>query len=608
LKANTIDFTNTTTATTTAGLSIIWFFGDGSTTVDSSWNTTHTFSQAGKYEVCLRVQSSSTCLTYQCDSVVVSTQAPVCNTKANYSWKVDSSKANTIDFTNTTTATNTAGLSIRWFFGDGSTIVDSSWNTTHTFPQAGKYEVCLRVQSGPTCVSYQCDSVVVSTQVPVCNTKANYSWKVDSLKANTIDFTNTTTATTTAGLSVRWFFGDGSTTVDSSWNTAHTFSQAGKYEVCLRVQSSPTCVSYQCDSVVVSTQVPVCNTKANYSWKVDSSKANTIDFTSTTTATNTAGLSVRWYFGDGSTIVDSSWNTTHTFPQAGKYFVCLRVQSSPTCVSYQCDSVVVSTQVPVCNSSLSLFTTLQSTGNSLSYYFKPTYPNSTVKYTWTFGDLTGSTNEAAQHQYAQAGNYTACLTAYRDSTCASTTCKELDVTGRSDCDSFSLSFSHYASTESAPNNIHFYAIANFPLQQEIWAITKLSNTVDSAIVLDQTNPVYLFNDTGYYNVCLKMMAPGSCAKEYCDTVHVKATATSCHLQAYPDPAHAQVSVNVPLTANGIIHAYLYNLQGVLLSQENQQGSLGNNLVTMNTQNLASGEYIIRVTYGSSICYAKFMKM
>ncbi|HLX91061.1 MAG TPA: PKD domain-containing protein, partial [Puia sp.] len=406
----------------------------------------------------------------------------------------------------------------------------------------------------------------------------------------------------------RWFFGDGSTTVDSSWNTAHTFSQAGKYEVCLRVQSSPTCVSYQCDSVVVSTQVPVCNTKANYSWKVDSSKANTIDFTSTTTATNTAGLSVRWYFGDGSTIVDSSWNTTHTFPQAGKYFVCLRVQSSPTCVSYQCDSVVVSTQVPVCNSSLSLFTTLQSTGNSLSYYFKPTYPNSTVKYTWTFGDLTGSTNEAAQHQYAQAGNYTACLTAYRDSTCASTTCKELDVTGRSDCDSFSLSFSHYASTESAPNNIHFYAIANFPLQQEIWAITKLSNTVDSAIVLDQTNPVYLFNDTGYYNVCLKMMAPGSCAKEYCDTVHVKATATSCHLQAYPDPAHAQVSVNVPLTANGIIHAYLYNLQGVLLSQENQQGSLGNNLVTMNTQNLASGEYIIRVTYGSSICYAKFMKM
>ncbi|MEP6596154.1 MAG: PKD domain-containing protein, partial [Ginsengibacter sp.] len=105
--ANTskIIFTNqTTTATTDA--SAIWYFGDG--TYGTGWNTFHEYNHPGRYYVCLRIQTDSTCRSYHCDSITVSSSSP-CNIRPGYSWVTDSANTSKIIFTNqTTTATTDA--------------------------------------------------------------------------------------------------------------------------------------------------------------------------------------------------------------------------------------------------------------------------------------------------------------------------------------------------------------------------------------------------------------------------------------------------------------------------------------------------------------------
>ena len=69
-----------------------------------------------------------------------------------------------------------------------------------------------------------------------------------------------------------------------------------------------------------------------------------------------------------------------------------------------------------------------------------------------------------------------------------------------------------------------------------------------------------------------------------------------------------MNVSVQLTSPELIHAYLYTMQSVLLSQTEQQGSAGTNIITINTQNLAAGTYTIELIYGNRTCFAKFQKL
>jgi len=687
LKQNTVDFTNTTPIPITGSLAT-WSFGDGSAP-DSSWNAIHTYTQPGKYYVCLRILTNNTCINYLCDSITV--PAPVCNFQPAYTWQLDTRTANTVDFTNTT-AINVTDATALWFFGDDSSA--STWSTTHTFAKPGKYYVCLRVQLNPTCYKYQCDSITIPSPVvcniqayfnsttdssqnygidfhdyttnllttdssywsfgdsttsrdlnpthiykqagtydvcltitrittpgtipctskfcrtiviqPACNLTANFTYKKDSLALdiNTYQFTNTSTPANSFDSSY-WNFGDGTSSYDT--NPTHVFATSGTYTVCLYIKNAinsattAACESHICETVTVPT---VCNIKTAYAWQLDTLKQNTIDFTNTTNSA-TSIASAEWSFGDNSPL-DSTWNATHTYAQPGKYYVCLRVQTTANCVSYQCDSIIITPPVPDCEY-FSLFTFAQSATNSGAYTFIPVYQNTVVKYTWTFGDTTGSENIIAQHYYTKPGNYTACLTAYRDSNCASTTCKEITVIQQADCDSINLSYSYYPDGNT-PNEIHFYTNTNYPIQQQYWVITSLTNPADSPVVITQTNPVYVFDDTGYYNVCVRALTVGNCVKEYCNTIHITTVATPCQLQAYPNPANTDVGVNVQLASPELIHAYLYNIQSVLLQQTYQQGNTGTNLITMDTQKLAAGFYTIELIYGNKTCFAKFQKL
>ena len=134
------------------------------------------------------------------------------------------------------------------------------------------------------------------------------------------------------------------------------------------------------------------------------------------------------------------------------------------------------------------------------------------------------------------------------------------------------------------------------------------STGGSTVTLHQNNPTYLFQDTGYYRVCLRAITLGGCIKEFCSVIHITQVSNACLLQAYPNPATNVVNVNVTLTQPGMIDAYVYNSLNVLVREKHQLGVTGNNVVTITINDLPAGLYRIKLVYGNHICYALFQKL
>ena len=212
--------------------SITWIFGD-STPLSHDVNPVHTYAHAGTYTVCLIVKkfpfnTSSPCVRYICKTIVVT--AP-CNMVPDFTWTATSANPLTIEFHNT--STNTAVTdSIRWTFGDGTT--SNQINPVHTYAAAGTYTVCLRITrytgaSNTPCVREICKTIVVTAP---CNMIPDFTWTVTAANPLSIEFHNTST-NTLASDSIRWTFGDGSTSADV--NPLHTYAAPGTYTVCLRI-------------------------------------------------------------------------------------------------------------------------------------------------------------------------------------------------------------------------------------------------------------------------------------------------------------------------------------------------------------------------------------
>ena len=607
----TIEFHNTSTNTAVTD-SIRWTFGYGTTS--NQINPVHTYAAAGTYTVCLRITrytgaSNTPCVREICKTIVVT--AP-CNMIPDFTWTVTAANPLSIEFHNTSTNT-LASDSIRWTFGDGSTSADV--NPLHTYAAPGTYTVCLRIirfNAGTTtpCVREICKTVVV--QAP-CTLVVNFTSQPDSAHPLRIKFTNTSTPISVTD-SVRWTFGDGSSVsgLQSDPNVAnptHIYATAGNYVVCLRVKKNnsantptqPVCVQEKCNTVIVT---PPCNFVVNFSWRLDSINVKKVYFTNLTTPPAANSFAV-WSFGDGTSA--TTWNAIHEYALPGQYRVCLRVYSgqNTTCFRETCDTVIIPVPVPPCTE-LSKYHFENVPGDNQKYKFTPDYINTTFQYTWTFGDGTGSHDPVAVHRYTQPGGYTACLTVWRGPDCASTTCHDLNVLPQPICDTAHAGYT-FVRGANIPNRIQFTANATFPIIDQVWTITKVGSTT-APVILHENNPIYLFQDTGYFRVCLKATLQGGCIKEYCNYIRIDQVSSACELQAFPNPANASVNVNLYLTQPEMIHAYVYNNLNVLLLQQDQQGTTGNNLVTINIGSLAAGQYTIRLVYGNRVCYARFQKL
>jgi PKD repeat protein len=622
-----IKFTNTSTPIHPTD-SVRWTFGDGSSVSGlqsdpAVANPTHNYAQPGNYNVCLRVKKNSNattpvqCVRDICRSITV---YQPCNLVVNFTSQADPNNPLRIKFTNTSVPVSLTD-SLRWSFGDSTFLsgLQSDPNVAaplHVYAHGGNYNVCLIVIKRPTptsvpCIRYSCRNITV---IQPCNLVVNFTSQPDPNHPLRIKFTNTSTPVHPSD-SVRWTFGDGSSVsgLQSDPNVAnptHIYANAGTYTVCLRIKknsniSTPTqvaCVREKCNTIVVT---PPCNFPVNFSWRLDSVNQRKVYFTNLSIPPVSSALAV-WTFGDGSSA--TSWNAIHEYAHPGRYIVCLKIYlPNSNCVRTKCDTIFIPNPPPPCTQ-LSKYTYQVFPNDNQKYKFTPDYINPALQYTWTFGDGTGSHDPIAVHRYAQPGVYVACLTVWRGPECASTTCKEIRVLPQINCDSAHAWYT-YQRNPNVPNKIQFTAHATIPIIDQVWYIYRLGGTVTTPpVILHQNNPIYLFQDTGLYKVCLKAKLDGGCVKEYCSNIRIEQVSNACELQAFPNPASVTVNVNLHLTQPEMIHAIVYNSLNVPVLTHVQQGNTGNNLVSLNVHNLIAGQYTIKFIYGNRVCYARFQKL
>lgn len=417
------------------GDSISWTFGDG--TSSTAIDPTHTYTTPGVYNACLRIVRYTTpgtapCVREYCKTIYVG-PAP-CNLTANFTWSaINTGGTNSIQFTNTSAPLSTTD-SIRWTFGDGTS--SNQINPVHAYAQPGTYNVCLRVQKRNSagvltdCIREICHTVVVPAP---CNLVANFTSSPVTTAGgtNTIHFTNTSVPLSTTD-SIRWTFGDGSSSNQVSPN--HTYTQPGTYNVCLRIikrTSAGTlsnCISEICHTVAV--QAP-CNIAANYTKQADPLNYKRIYFTNTSVAP--AGTTATWYFGDGGTA--ATWNAVHEYLQAGRYNVCLRIQYG-TCVNYRCDSITVGTNTGInCNNITLGFTDVRDSLMPNRIKFTAVSNAATTDQVWTITRVpaTSTTGTATIHLnnpiyvFADSGYYRVCLRATFAGGCIKEYCRTIHI-------------------------------------------------------------------------------------------------------------------------------------------------------------------------------------
>ncbi|TSA49290.1 MAG: PKD domain-containing protein [Sphingobacteriales bacterium] len=146
------DASSGTTATTV----YYYDFGDG--TNSTQQNPSHTYANAGTYNVCLSILDTANggCTDTFCNSITVPNGGNGC--VANFTW---TSAGNTAAFTNL--SSNSGFATYAWTFGDGGT--SNSRNPAHTYASAGTYNVCVTMTDtmfgGGSCTSTYCDSITV---------------------------------------------------------------------------------------------------------------------------------------------------------------------------------------------------------------------------------------------------------------------------------------------------------------------------------------------------------------------------------------------------------------------------------------------------------------
>ncbi len=611
-------FSNTS-AGFSPGDSIRWTFGDG--TVSFINNPTHTYAAPGVYTVCLRIKkpqitaTSIPCVSEVCIPITVIPLTTTCNLQAYFS--IDSLQQNVYHFNNQSPGYLPTD-SIQWAFGDGT--FSNALNPTHTYTAPGTYTACLRIikytaPGMPPCIREYCK--VIHVPAPPCNLIANFTWYADTTVSgmNVYHFTNTS-APVNATDSIKWMFGDG--TSSNAMNPNHVYAQPGTYTVCLRIikrnnlGALTNCISEKCYTITVGQQ---CNLNANFTWYRDSTAGviNTYHFTNTSAPVSSAD-SIRWTFGDGTS--SNQMHPNHVYAQPGTYIVCLRVQKRNSagvlvnCIREICKTVIVPHPIntlPPCTQ-LSKYTISNTAANPSTKIFTPDFINPDIQYTWTFGDGTGAQTPIASHTFPAPGYYTVCLTAFKNNNCASTTCKSVYIAPN--CNNITLGFSEVPDS-LVPNRIRFIANSNNPISNQSWKITKLPVTLTGGTTtINQMNPTYMFLDSGSYRVCLRVVFPGGCVKEYCRIIHITQsmpTTSSCAMQVYPNPASSTINAAVILTQPQLLYGYVYNSMNMQVTQKVQQGVVGNNIMSIPVYNLPAGIYTLRLVYGNHVCSSTFIK-
>lgn len=259
--------------------------------------------------------------------------------------------------------------------------------------------------------------------------------------------------------------------------------------------------------VLVDTELvtPVCELSSQFNYII--STYSQVSFINTTIGT---ADEYSWNFGDGNT--SSLANPSHTYPISGTYEVCLRASNGEGCNNIYCEAITITVPCEVASSF-----TYSLSNQDVSFISMATGNVTNVE--WNFGDGNTSTDLAPVHTYADTGSYIACLTAYSGEDCSDPYCATIEVDAPEVC----------AITPAFGQTVNGLAV-DF-VDTSMGDYDEVSWNFGDGSSSGEANPTHTYAEEGTYFVCIS----------------IRNTLTACNEMAC---ANVTVTVTVPNGNNG----------------------------------------------------------
>ncbi len=444
-------------------VSWLWDFGNGNTS--ALQNPLAIYNASGVFTVTLRVTNDKGCtktvsrtnyinVTNGVKALFTNSQATVCKAPAD------------IAFTNNSTGPPT--LSYFWDFGDG--VFSTAINPVHTYLTNGTFIATLVTTSTAGCM----DTVRSNPIIIGAFTTSFNSPPAVCINA-TAAFTNTSSP---VPISSSWTFGDGGTA--NSINATHIYSTPGVYTVRL-YNTYSSCIDSVSRNITVNPR-PVADFSAPVTMKC--SPPLTVNFQDLSTGGAVGWL---WNFGDGGT--SSLQNPSHTYNAYGNFTVTLIATNGFGCT----DTIVKPNYIKVQRATISV--PLFPVRGCIPYTISPVPVINSIdavtSYQWDFGDGGTSTLANPTYTYVAQGTYTVRLIITTSTGCTDTLIIPTAVRVGSRP---VVNFTAVPIPVCGRQPVTFTDLS-VPADQWLWDFGDGGTSIVQ-------NPVYNYNDTGYFTVKL----------------------------------------------------------------------------------------------------------
>ncbi len=461
-----------------------WDFGDGISS--SLQNPAHTYTASGNYNVSLRIKNSNGCTKTLSKPQYIQISNGV---RADFSNSIPNScnPPATINFQNL--STGTGALAYQWSFGDGGTSVLA--NPSHIYAATGSYTVTLIATSSNGCT----DTITKLNIISIGSVTGSFTSPDNVCEGSAITFTNTSSP---APASAVWDFGDGTSAVAIDGQKIYT--APGTYIVKM-VANFGACTDSAFKTITVLPK-PL----AAFTAPVTSSckPPLTVNFSST----SAGAVSYNWDFGDGNSGTGPA--PSHTYTVFGSFDVTLIVSNASGCN----DTLKRPGYINISPTDVQINSLPRSGCAPFTWNFSTTTTtiDPIISYTWDFGDGNTGSGPAPAHTYTVAGNYTVSVIVITAGGCSDTSTV---VSG------INVGTKPVANFTANPRDVCAKLPVNFTDQSTGNVTQWLWFFGDGGTSTDQ-NPIYEYQDTGYFDVTLIVWNNG-CPDtiKFTDYIHVK---------------------------------------------------------------------------------------